>query len=81
MIYYEPGNNNIIQLPYCILSMARSLREFDNHCNILKKGFTAPGIMQLMGAIVIIHSLSLFNLIKAISAAFYVGFCGLDVRC
>lgn len=79
MICREPNNSDVIQLSYHILSMTRSLKELDNRCNILKKSFTTPGIMQLIEPIVIVHTPSLFDLLKAIGAAFIVNLCGLDI--
>ena len=61
--------------------MAKSLRELNNCCNILKKGFIALRIMQLIELITIIHSLNLFNLLKAIGTAFYVSLYGLNIEC
>ena len=61
--------------------MTKSLKKLDNHCNIPKKGFTALGIMQPIKPIPIIYTLSLFDLLKAISAAFVVDLYGLDIGC
>ena len=80
VIYQRPGNNDVIQLSYCILSLAESLRELDNYCNIPKKSSKAPGLIQAIESIAIIHIPSLFNPLKAIDAVFCVSLCGLDIR-
>lgn len=71
----------LFNLFYYILLTVRSLREFDNRCNIPKKCFTDPGIMQSMEPIIIVHTLSLIDPLKAIGMAFCFGFCGLDIGC
>lgn len=81
VIHCEPGDDDVIQLLYYILLMTKSLRKLDNYCNIPKKSFTALGIMQPMEPIAIIYTPSLFNLLKAIGAAFVIGLYGLDIGC
>lgn len=77
----ELDNDDIIQLSYCIMLTAKNLKKLDKCYNILKKSFTALGVIQLMEPITIINTPSLFNLLKAINAIFYVGFYGFDIRC
>lgn len=81
MIGHKPGNNDIIQLFYCILLMVGSLKKFDNCCNKLKKGFTTFGIIQPMKFIVIIYTPSLFDLLKTIGMTFNINLCGFNIGC
>lgn len=37
----EPGNDDVIQLPYCLLTMAGSWSTHDHRCHKAKKRFTA----------------------------------------
>lgn len=81
VICCEPGNNDVIQLFFCILSIMGSLKKLDNRCNIPKKSFIAPGVIQQIEIIAIVYTPSLFNLLKAISVAFDVSLYGLNIEC
>lgn len=81
VIYCELSNNNIIQLFYYILSIAKSLKKLDNHYNISKKGFTTLKIIQLIKPIIIFHIPSLFNLLKAMDAIFCISLYNLNIKC
>lgn len=81
VIHRELSDDNVIQLFYHILLLAGSLKELDNYCNMPKNGFTIFGVMQPMDTIAIVYTLSLFDPLKAIGAAFYVGLCGFNIGC
>lgn len=81
VICHESSNDDVIQLYYYILLTTGSLRELDHHCNIPKKSFTIPKVIEPMKPIAIVHTSSLFNALKAINATFVVGFCGFNIGC
>lgn len=78
---HKMGDNDIIQLFYRILLTIRSLKKLNNYCNISKKGFTTLGVIQLMEPIAIIHTPSLFDPLKTIDAAFFIGLYSFDIEC
>ncbi len=41
----KSDNDDIIQLFYCLLTMAESWSTHDHHCHKAKKHFTTPGII------------------------------------